>query len=240
MDDGHVLDLLPAHALGALEAGEASGVDEHLAACLICRAEAGTFEVVAGELSAAAPAAAPSPDLKDRLMQRAAGSRTPAAATEPTGWRPALTNLLPVWGALSLALIVTLAALSLSLWQRLDRLESLAAPGGMRAFALTGSEAAPEATGFVLVGADGRNGALVVDRLAPLGEDRQYQVWLIRDGQRTSGGVFSTDAEGYRGLRIESAESLFAYSAVSVSIEPAGGSPQPTGPRVLGGPLLHP
>ncbi len=84
------------------------------------------------------------------------------------------------------------------------------------------------------------NGALVVDRLPPLGESRQYQLWLIRDGQITSGAVFSTDEESYGGTRIEIGKSLLEYSAVDVTIEPVGGSLQPTGEPVLDGPLSNP
>jgi anti-sigma-K factor RskA len=110
----------------------------------------------------------------------------------------------------------------------------------MRAVPLTAAEPTSQATGFVLISADGEDGALVVDGLPPLGEDKQYQLWLIRDGQRTSGAVFSTDEKNYGGTRIRSPRSLLDYSSVGITIEPAGGSPQPTGPRVLGGPLFNP
>jgi anti-sigma-K factor RskA len=136
-------------------------------------------------------------------------------------------------------LIVALGAFSAAQWQRLNRLETVTAPGGMRAVALTGTEAQPLATGFVLIGADGLNGALVVDRLPPLGEDQEYQAWLIRDGERTSGAVFATDEFGYRGVRLEAPRPLFEYDSVGITVEPAGGSQQPTGPRVLGGPLFN-
>jgi anti-sigma-K factor RskA len=52
--------------------------------------------------------------------------------------------------------------------------------------------------------------------------------------------VFSTDEKSYGGTRIRAPRSLLDYSEVGITIEPAGGSPQPTGPRVLGGPLVMP
>jgi anti-sigma-K factor RskA len=239
-DETHVLDLLPAYALGSLEASEADLVEEHLLSCWICRAESTTFQEVAEQLSFAAPASVPSPGLKDRLLQRVQVARpqprVPVRAT-PGPW---LERLLPVWGLASLGLIIALAAFSLSLWQRLNQLEFITAPGGMRAIPLSTADAASNATGFVLVGADGRNGAVVVDGLPPLDEGQQYQLWLIRDGERTSGAVFSTDQESYGGTRIKVAGSLLEYSAVDVTIEPTGGSPEPTGALVLGGPLFNP
>jgi anti-sigma-K factor RskA len=62
-------------------------------------------------------------------------------------------------------------------------------------------------------------------------------LWLIQDGQRTSGGVFSVSDEGYGSLWISSPEPLATYSAFGITIEPAGGSPGPTGDKVLGSPL---
>jgi anti-sigma-K factor RskA len=110
-------------------------------------------------------------------------------------------------------------------------------PGVLRTINLTGTEAAPEATGLLVVSLDGEHGTLVVDGLAPLGQEQQYQLWLIQDGQRTSGGVFSVSEEGYGSLWISSPEPLSSYGAFGITIEPAGGSPGPTGDKVLGGAL---
>jgi len=240
LDDTHVLDLLPAYALGSLDTDEADRVKEHLLSCWICRAESSTFQDVAEQLSFAVPAVAPSPGLKDRLLQRVQAvrpqPRLPAQATR----RPWLERLLPAWGLASLGLILALAAFNLSLWQRLNQLEFITSSGGMRALPLSAMDAASEATGFIIVSGDGDNGALVVDGLPPLDADRQYQLWLIREGERTSGAVFSTDEDNYGGTRVRVAGSLLEYSAADITIEPTGGSSQPTGISVLGGSLFNP
>ncbi|RPJ19238.1 MAG: hypothetical protein EHM33_30590 [Chloroflexi bacterium] len=245
-DDTHVLDSLPAYALGSLDTDEVGRVEEHLLSCWICRNESNAFQAVAAQLSFVAPVALPSPDLRDRLMQRIQAAR-PAQYASQTPRRPWLERLLPVWGLASFGLILLLGFLNLSLWQRLNQLEVaqrtatlVTSPGGMRAISLDATSQVPGATGFVIVGADGRNGALVVDGLPPLDESQEYQLWLVRDGQKTSGAVFSTDEESYGGTRIRSSRSLLEYSAVDITIEPAGGSSQPTGARVLGGPLFNP
>jgi anti-sigma-K factor RskA len=239
-NETHVLALLPAYLLGSLESDEASRVKEHLLSCWICRVELDKFQNVVDELSFAAPVSTPSPDLKDRLLQRVHSARSQPYIPAQTRRRPWLERLLPIWGLASLFLIVALSAFNFLLWQRLDRLELRTSSGGMHAFPLRASAAVSQATGFILVSADGMNGALVVDRLPPLGKNRQYQLWLIRDGQRTSGAVFSTDEESYGGTRVEIGESLLEYSSVDVTIEPVGGSLQPTGEPVLGGLLSSP
>ena len=240
--NAHVLDLLPAYATGSLDADELRRVAEHLLNCWICREESRAFQAVADELTFAAPAAEPSSELKDRLMQRVGSTRSkvPERASRPVSSPSFWQRLLPVWGVASLLLIVGLAASTFVLWQRVDNLEVATAPGGMRAVPLSATDAAPRATGFVLVSTDGEDGALIVDGLPPLGESEQYQLWLIRDGQRTSGAVFSTDEKHYGGTRIRAPRSLLEYSAVGITVEPAGGSPQPTGQQVLAGLLPNP
>lgn len=235
----HVLDLLPAHAIGSLDADEVRRVEEHLQSCLICRNEADAFRAVAEQLSVAAPLASPSPALKERLMQRAQATRPAESISQRATALSFWERLLPAWGPVSLFLIVALAGLNFILWQRMDRLE-FSSPGGMRAVPLSPPDTASPATGFVLISADGDEGALVVDGLPPLGDDEQYQLWLIRDGQRTSGAVFSTDEESYGGMRIRAPLSLLEYAAVGITVEPMGGSPQPTGKQVLAGLLTNP
>jgi anti-sigma-K factor RskA len=143
----------------------------------------------------------------------------------------------PVWGLVSLILIVALAMSNLWLWGQLNRPQPVTEPGVMRSVALTGTEAATDATGLLVISTDGEHGTLVVEGLPDLGSEHQYQLWLIHDGQRTNGGVFSVDEEGYSSLTISSPQPLSSYSAVGITIEPTGGSPGPTGDRVLGSTL---
>ena len=73
------------------------------------------------------------------------------------------------------------------------------------------------------------------EALLELDPQHQYQLWLIQDEVRTSGAVFSVSDKGYGSVQISSAEPLGSYSTCGVSIEPSGGSPGPTGKKVLGG-----
>ena len=236
-NEAHVLDLLPAYVLNSLESDEVRRVEEHLSTCLICRDESNAFQATADQLSFAAPAAFPSPDLKERLMQRLRATRPQPRVPVQTPARSWLERLLPAWSLASLVLIFALAGFNFLLWQRLNHLETFTSPGGMRAVPLLASTSASQATGFVLISADGDSGALIVDGLPPLGEKQDYQLWLIRNGEKTSGAVFSTDERNYGGTRIRAPRSLLEYSAAEITIEPAGGSAQPTGEDVLGGPL---
>jgi anti-sigma-K factor RskA len=239
-DEVHVLESLPAYALGALDETEAKDVRFHLAGCLICRTELQSYEGVAWQLALAGPdTAGPPPELKGRLLervgrlQRAANDR-PASASR--GW----LRLRPVWGVAAALLILSLTLVNFLLWQRVNNQEVLTGPQGIRAITLYGTEAAPQAGGFIIMGGDGQNGVLVVDEMPQLEPEWEYQLWLIREAESVSGAVFAVDETGYRGVRIESPESLHLYSAVRVTIEPAAGSPQPTGEAVMTGLLPRP
>ncbi len=231
----HVSELLPAYALGSLEPEETRQVAAHLVRCGACRAELAAYADVVDHLALGAPDAVPPDRLKARLMARTRAPSRPHAAEPPQPWWRHLAQLLqrtaPAWGAVGFVLIVALGVSNVLLWREANR------PGPMRAISLQGTEAAPGAVGTVIVSADGEHGALVVDGLEPLGAALQYQLWLIHDGQRTSGGVFSVDQDGYGVLWVSAPRSLSAYDAVGITIEPAGGSPGPTGARVLGGDL---
>jgi anti-sigma-K factor RskA len=91
------------------------------------------------------------------------------------------------------------------------------------------------------VGADGRNGAIIVDKLPPLDpETEEYQLWLIRDGEHTSGAILAVDEMGYGGRRVSAPDNLLTYTTVRMTIESLGGSPNPTGEVVLVGTLTSP
>lgn len=238
--DVHFPELLPAYALACLDEDEANLVANHLVDCPICQAELRSFQAIVDQLALTAPDVEPSPDLKRRLMARLQSVHQTIPASTRARPRTLRQHAIPIWGIVSLLLILVLAVSNLLLWQQVKRLAVAATAEGMRAFPLSSTGLAPDATGFVVVSSDGHHGALVVDNLPPLDPQQQYQLWLIRDGQRSSGAAFSVDQEGYGGTRISAQGSLFEYSAVGITAEPVEGSPGPTSEDVLTGSLFNP
>jgi anti-sigma-K factor RskA len=102
---------------------------------------------------------------------------------------------------------------------------------------LSATENAPGAQGLIYVSHDGQFGTLIVEDLPSLGADSQYQLWLIREGKRTDGGVFSVGSDGYAAMVVRSPDPLGSYQAFGITVEPHGGSVGPTGNKVLGGTL---
>jgi anti-sigma-K factor RskA len=246
-EDAHVIDLIPAFALNCLDETEASVVAQHLETCSACQAELLAYQDVAGQLTMAAPDADPPVALKQRLLtnlhreeeRTAIRSKTAVSPPHPSSWQQFLTYLnrffsQPAWQVAALLLIVALGIGNLVLWQRANQPDAQPTPA-LQVYNLEGTDNAPGASGLIVMSVNGRNGTLIVENLPALSQAQQYQLWLIDDdGQRTSGSVFSVSADGYSVLDIESARSLFDYPAFGITVEPAGGSPAPTGQRVLG------
>jgi anti-sigma-K factor RskA len=240
--DQHVLDLLPAYALDCLDEDEAIYVSEHLATCPRCNSELKVYQEIADSLPLAAPMVHPPASVKRKLMERI---RSDSLGLKTQSLRPKSRNLLsglfqrvpPGLALASLVIIIALISTNILLWNRVSRLNPASPQTAMSIISLQGTQNMPDATGLIVISQDGDHGTLVVDHLQPLSQTEQYQLWLIVNGNRTNGGVFSVDNAGYGSLWVNSPRPLKDYASFGVTIEPSGGSPSPTGEKVLGGDL---
>jgi anti-sigma-K factor RskA len=134
---------------------------------------------------------------------------------------------------MSLAIILILSVSNLMFWQK-NRLTNQS-QSEFRFVQMTAEKSAADAGGVIVMSNDGNFGTLIVDGLPALDSARQYQLWLINEGKRTSGGVFSVMDNGYGVLIVNSSKPLSTYQNFGITIEPFGGSSGPTGDKVLGG-----
>jgi anti-sigma-K factor RskA len=232
-ENQHVLEILPGFVLGILDDEETGQVVEHLSSCETCQAELSRLQAVAADLPLALSQAQPPAKVKAGLMKSIqavksaqAGTLATAAEKKAGFWQ----RWLPVMGV---AVVVLLAAINLLLWRQLSNSQQAQTP--MKVVALANTQYSPNAVGTLVIDQNGQYGTLVVDNLAALDNTLQYQVWLIRANEHTSGGVFSVNPDGYASLEVMAPQPLTSYDSIGVSIEPFGGSPAPTGNRVLGG-----
>lgn len=238
-EENHVLDVLPAFVLGILTDDETNQVAEHLAGCTICQAELTRLQQVADDLPLALVQTVPPARVKDSLMS-AIHARQPAfvPSAQPTTWQKLVSFFRMPLPALGLALVVFLALGNLLLLRQLN-LANQQARTPMRMVALANTQNSPTAMGTLVINQRGDYGTLVVDKLAALDTSQQYQIWLLSGGKRTSGGVFSVNPDGYASLEIMAPKPLVQYDSVGITVEPFGGSPAPTGFKVLGGTIPH-
>jgi len=237
----YVTDLLPAYALDCLDEEEFVSVSEHLVICEQCRTELHSFQAVADQLALAAPEATPSTEVKDRIMARVQPKKTRSLRekTPRLPWLQRLAALIqhsaPVWGLASLLLVVVLGTSTWMLWQQThpQPMGTHSPTDAFQVVRLYCTKAAPNATGQIMISKDGQFASLLTGGLPIPEPDSKYQLWLIQDGQRISGGMFSVTRDGYGSMAISVPQSLSDYSSFDITIEPAAGSPEPTGEIVL-------
>lgn len=231
-------DNLAAYALGALDPEEAAALEQHLQGCESCRAELASYQRVSSGLLAALPARAPRPAARRSLEKRLAGARS---RTRP---QPRFSLGQLAFGALLAALVVLngvmvsqVSALRTEQAELLAQRQTDATVLAMLAYPTTKTMAFDQ---------NGVSGSLLIDQKRELvgvfawhltkpPEGKTYQIWLIdQQGRRTSGGFLQPEA-GYPFVTgiVWSPQPLADYTGIGVTLEPSGGSDQPTGPRVL-------
>lgn len=101
-----------------------------------------------------------------------------------------------------------------------------------------GQPLAPGASGVLFVGPNHQHWYLALYGLKPPPAGRTYQLWFVVDGKPVSVATFS----GTQGSKVEFASDNMPHdtNAVAVTLEPAGGMPQPTGPQILQGDQMTP
>ena len=242
VEEIHVVDLLPAYSLNCLDEEESAHVSRHLAVCAQCSLELIAYQQVSNALALAAPQVEPPARLKSALIEKIQSlPKRNQEAEKRSSWclelLTAFKQFSPALSLASLTLVVLLGTSTLFLWGQIQDLRASQQQTQLRVISLKGTEFVPGATGVIVVSTDGMHGTLVVDKLPVLGGEQQYQLWLIQDGERTSGGLFSIQNDGYGSVWVEAPRPLIAYTSFGVTIEPAGGSSRPTGDKVLGGDL---
>jgi len=218
-----------AYSLRQMTADETRAYETHLASCLACRLKLEEVTATLDLLPLAVPDAAPPPTLKAKVMEQVA-AEPKASRTAPRRWS------LPVWAA---AAVIALAFGTYSLvriqvlQERLASMER-AAPVE-RAVSLRGTESAPAATGRFVMAREGNMTriAMEAEGLPPLQSGEAYQLWLIKDGQRRSGGVFVVDAIGCGGVAIWLPDAV-EFDALGITREPDPLGLQPRGPKMMG------
>jgi anti-sigma-K factor RskA len=111
------------------------------------------------------------------------------------------------------------------------------APSAVETIELSGTAVQPEAYGQLLADPGSSTAILVVAGLVPPQSGTVHQVWLIQEDTPTSAGLLTVNADGQGVLLLTAEEPIGSFDALGISIEPEGGSQQPTGDIVVLGNL---
>jgi anti-sigma factor RsiW len=241
--DAHTL--VGAYALDALDPKERALVEEHLDACPACAEEVAELRAVTAAL-AADVAARPPDALRSAVLAELAGTRQlpPAARSRARrgaagrGFgRPRWARPLVAVAAALVAVCVGLGAVVAGQQGRLDTARARA--DSLRALASAAVDvpaARPVAGGGHLAVVSARDQALVVaSDLPALPAGRVYQLWLVKSGGGRPASAGTLPGQAGKTTRIVGIS--HADSDVGLTVEPAGGSPQPTTPMLAAAPL---
>jgi anti-sigma-K factor RskA len=235
--------LTGAYALDALDELERRRFETHLAECPDCTREVDELRATAAKLAVAA-AETPPERLRQRVLAQVATTRQePPATTTATHPRPSgrtswAVRLTAAAAGLAAAAAVLLGVVTVRTGAERDAAQAQLAQLQARYATVAELASAPDARGDSGTGAHGgtafvlashaRDQAvlLVADLPAPPA-GHTYQAWLIGGtGQPRSAGLVALDpGTGAPPLEFSG---LAGASKVGLTVEPAGGSPQPT------------
>lgn len=240
MDAQHTAlqDSLPAYALGSLDPEEVAALEAHLQTCEACRTELADYQQVGSGLLAALPARPPRIAVKRGLeRQLRAQSRRLRPGLSWSVGRTALAGALVALVALNSLTVYQVYSLRREQAELINQRASDQTAIAMLAYPTTKTLAFEE---------NGVSGSLLVDKqrdlvavfawnLANPPAGKTYQMWLIDpQGNRTSGGILELEP-GYPFVMavVHSPHPLTNFTGFGVTVEPAGGSAAPTGPRIF-------
>jgi len=214
--------LASAYALDALGPDERRAFEAHYPNCEICTTDVADHREVAGQL-AHATAEEPPARLRTDVLDQIAGTRQ-VSPVEP---RPLRTR--PRWLPLAAAAVLLLAvgalvvAVNRGSTGNEDEIAQLVAAPDAELLTLD-----TEQTGSLTVVWSEQTGrvAVVGAEVAAVRSDQRYALWLLDDDGAQPAGLFTPDDDG----QVRTVTDLGGPPrGWGVTIEPEGGSPQPTG-----------
>ncbi|MFN2557479.1 MAG: anti-sigma factor domain-containing protein [Nitriliruptorales bacterium] len=226
-----------AYALDALPEDEQRFFEAHLEVCDACRSEVAELQATAAKLAAVSSEPAP-PSLRERVLAEIDTVRqepSPPQQMERAGlWERARGALLSA-AAAALIVIVGLTAVVARMNTRIDQLEARNAEVYEILAAQDAQMVTVEGQGevrarFVVSQADDR-AMMIAQGLPPLDRERVYQLWFIDDSGAQPAGLFRPRDDG-RALHVL-ATSVPDDAKIGITVEPAGGSLQPTTDPIL-------
>ncbi|HEV8150810.1 MAG TPA: anti-sigma factor [Gemmatimonadales bacterium] len=234
-------DLAPGYALGGLSPEETRAFEAALAASPELQRELAEFREVSA-LLALQDERPPSAELKQRLRERIGSAKLAElgsrAAVQPSRRRSLSGIGLGVALAASLLLSIGLLLKTRTLQERLAGSEQRLAEREAILHALleptvqlTTLTATGEAPPVVQVFWNRAAHSLLLNtfRLKPAPAGRAYQLWLMpKHGNPIPSTVFNTESGGQQlvqGINVPANEEITGFA---LTVEPAGGSPQPT------------
>ena len=233
MDRARFEELKDAYVLDALTDEERREFEEHLAANPERQAEVDELGAIAGLLALYPQEHEPPPELRQKIMEVVEAEATPSG-TEDSSSRPAsgwLGGLL-AWRqvALGAATVLVVGLLSWNVVLQSDvqdlqgQVQSMQESEEARTVALQGTGPAQDARAELISTSDTR-AVLTVENMPDVPEGKTMEIWVIKNDVPKPSGLFDPSSDAVAAIVEEPVEGA---DAIAVTVEPEGGSPQPT------------
>lgn len=241
MNDMHMLT--GAYAVGALVGAERDRFAEHLSSCGHCRDEVRELVETAALLGVAATETPPA-GLRERVLTEVSRTRQVSPLVASLAEQAEVRRKALRGRRASMTVAACLAVFSIGLGAYATALTQENGDLRQQSEAIVALSTAPDARTITRGNDAGATGALTLSRatgqmlfmsagLAELTADQTYQLWLLRDdGSARSMGIFDAGDDSARLLAGPG-----DARTVAVTVEPAGGSAQPTTLPVLSLPV---
>jgi anti-sigma-K factor RskA len=254
-NDPSMQELAAAYALGALSPEETRAFEAFLATSPETQREVAEYREVGALLATTARGPAPGSDLKARVLDRVATSKTVSlsqarrqrSAVPATMWAALAASLaLATWLGASLytaknelastnaatdSARSALAAVQGRLTERERTLNWILEPGiELRVLNSTGT-AEPKIQFFM--NRQRRVAMVHAFNLSAADAGKVYQLWFIQDGKPVPSVTFNAEADGHAMVENIAMPPGGGITHAAVTIEPTGGSQAPTSPVIL-------
>lgn len=223
--------LTGAYAMDALDDIERAGFERHLRTCDTCVAEVSEFHEAAAPM-AFGVAATPPDGMRVRVLNEVARTRQAAPSAHRPMPRPSLRRAIAV--AAAAVLVAGGAGLGGVAWQGHQAAQEAQAQAAAIARVMTSpdrkqQDGTPTGGGSATVVVANGRAVFAADRLPRLSSDQIYQLWLVdKSGIHSEGELDLKDGSGQ-----ELVDGVSRGSSLAVSVEPEGGSKQPTTTPIL-------
>lgn len=208
------------YVMDAMGPTERAAAEHHLAECGRCRAEVAELSELTASLAQTAPPVAPPPQLRTRLMEQI--SQTPQDNVRAIGTaRPSRRRFL-VAAAAAAVLVVGGGAATIAVRSGNDAPISAVQQVESAADAKTYTAAMGDGQMQVISSKSLNRSVIRLQNVPAAAAGKAYQAWFLTDTSPISAGLVQP---GQASLMQGAANSA---TGAAVTVEPAGGSPQPT------------
>ncbi|WP_110181044.1 anti-sigma factor [Nocardioides solisilvae] len=234
MSDIHALS--GAYAIHAVDELEQAQFERHLEGCPECRAEVDSFREAAALLTGLAPAAPPEA-LRERVLADARTVRPLPPRTARRTRRGARPRWLPALVAAAAVAAVGIGV-GVAVWPQDDPAggdgTSRSLTASERVLADTGADRVEvevgEARATLVRSREAGRAVLVTEAMPPAPEGRDYQIWFQSPaGDMVPAGVMPRRSDQTVLLEGDAT----AATAVGITVEPEGGSEEPSGEPIV-------